>query len=100
MTGNFPKRGDVYWAALDPAVGSETRKTRPCLIVSNDIGNEASNLVIISTLQNFRIFIRSTTSSSVHHRSSTSDQSIPMVVEALPRIVGKEKNFNQVTDKS
>lgn len=28
------KRGDVWLATLDPTVGSEIRKTRPCLIVS------------------------------------------------------------------
>ncbi|MDP9811206.1 mRNA interferase MazF [Rhizobium tibeticum] len=28
------KRGDVWLAALDPTVGSEIQKTRPCLIVS------------------------------------------------------------------
>jgi mRNA interferase MazF len=27
-------RGDVWLAALDPTVGSETRKTRPCVIIS------------------------------------------------------------------
>lgn len=30
------KRGEVWLAALDPTVGSEIRKTRPCLIVSPD----------------------------------------------------------------
>jgi mRNA interferase MazF len=30
------KRGDVWLATLDPTVGSEIRKTRPCLIVSPD----------------------------------------------------------------
>ncbi|MDW6025957.1 type II toxin-antitoxin system PemK/MazF family toxin [Mesorhizobium sp. BAC0120] len=28
------KRGDVWLAALDPTVGSEIQKTRPCVIVS------------------------------------------------------------------
>lgn len=28
------KRGDVWLAALDPMVGSEIQKTRPCLIIS------------------------------------------------------------------
>jgi mRNA interferase MazF len=27
-------RGDVWLAALDPTIGSEIRKTRPCLVVS------------------------------------------------------------------
>jgi mRNA interferase MazF len=50
MTGNFPKRGEVYWVSLDPAIGAETRKTRPCLIISNDKGNEASGTVIIAPI--------------------------------------------------
>ncbi len=28
------KRGEIWLAALDPTVGSEIRKTRPCLVVS------------------------------------------------------------------
>ena len=31
-----PQRGDVYLERLDPTLGSEIRKTRPCLIVSPD----------------------------------------------------------------
>lgn len=30
------KRGEVWWVSLDPTVGSEIRKTRPCLVVSPD----------------------------------------------------------------
>jgi len=30
------KRGEVWLAALDPTMGSEIRKTRPCLVVSPD----------------------------------------------------------------
>ncbi len=29
-------RGDIYHFVLDPTVGSETRKTRPCVVVMND----------------------------------------------------------------
>lgn len=50
MSGNFPKRGNVYWVSLDPTVGSETRKTRPCLLVSNDQGNQVSNTVIVAPI--------------------------------------------------
>lgn len=32
-------RGEVWWVEFDPAVGSEIRKTRPAIIVSNDIAN-------------------------------------------------------------
>ena len=33
------KRGEVWWVEFDPAVGSEIRKTRPAVIVSNDVSN-------------------------------------------------------------
>ncbi len=47
---NFPRRGEIYWVALDPTVGSEIAKTRPALIVSNDIGNQHSARVIIAPI--------------------------------------------------
>lgn len=47
---NFPKRGEVYWVSLDPAKGSETQKTRPALIISNDLNNEHTNIVIVAPI--------------------------------------------------
>lgn len=44
------KRGEVYWVSLDPAVGSEIQKTRPCLIVSPDDMNAAMPRIIIAPL--------------------------------------------------
>ncbi|MEA5516496.1 type II toxin-antitoxin system PemK/MazF family toxin [Nodularia sp. UHCC 0506] len=41
------KRGEIYFANLSPAVGSEMDKRRPVLIVSNDANNNASNTVTI-----------------------------------------------------
>ncbi len=32
-------RGEVWWVEFDPAVGSEIRKTRPAVIISNDVSN-------------------------------------------------------------
>ena len=46
----FPKRGEIYWVELDPARGGETQKTRPGLIVSNDVGNELSNVVMVAPI--------------------------------------------------
>ena len=33
------KRGEVYFADLDPAVGSEQGGFRPVVIIQNDVGN-------------------------------------------------------------
>ena len=44
------KRGDIYFAQLDPTRGAEIRKTRPVVIVSNDVANRASSLVTVVPL--------------------------------------------------
>ena len=33
------RRGDIYYAELNPVVGSEQGGTRPVLIISNNMGN-------------------------------------------------------------
>lgn len=44
------QRGDVYWVALDPTVGTEMRKTRPAVIVSNDSCNTYGSRVVVLPL--------------------------------------------------
>ncbi len=44
------KRGDIYFANLDPTVGSEIKKTRPVLIVSNNAANKSSTVISIVPL--------------------------------------------------
>jgi len=41
------KRGEMFIAALDPVIGHEVVKTRPVIIVSNNIGNTYSGTVTI-----------------------------------------------------
>jgi len=36
MSEPQPTRGQIWWVDLDPARGSETRKTRPAVVVSSD----------------------------------------------------------------
>jgi mRNA interferase MazF len=47
------KRGEIYYAALDPVMGSETGKTRPVLIVQNDVGNQYSPTTIIAVITDY-----------------------------------------------
>jgi len=41
------EKGDIILASLDPVRGSEQGKTRPCLIVQNNIANKYSPTTII-----------------------------------------------------
>ena len=44
------KRGDLYWVNLDPAMGSEIRKKRPCVLVGADPVNKARRTVVVVPL--------------------------------------------------
>ncbi len=44
------KRGEVWWVEFDTSVGSEIRKTRPAVIVSNDSANRNLARVIVIPL--------------------------------------------------
>jgi mRNA interferase MazF len=41
------RRGEIYYADLSPPVGSEIKKRRPVLIVSNDASNRAASTVTV-----------------------------------------------------
>ena len=44
------KRGEVWLAALDPTVGSEIQKTRPCLIISPPEIHDHLRTVIVAPM--------------------------------------------------
>lgn len=46
-------RGDVVWINCDPSVGVEPRKTRTCVVVSNDIANRYGQAITVVPTQAF-----------------------------------------------
>lgn len=44
-------RGMVIQINLDPTIGHEIRKSRPCVVVQNDIGNQHSSLTIVAAIE-------------------------------------------------
>lgn len=41
------RRGEVWWVQFDPALGSEIRKRRPAVILSNNVANEHLSRVVV-----------------------------------------------------
>ena len=50
----MPLRGDIYYASLDPVIGSEEGGIRPVVIIQNNIGNRHSPTVIAATITSRR----------------------------------------------
>jgi mRNA interferase MazF len=46
----IPERGDIWWVVLDPTLGSEVCKTRPCVVISVKVLNEKRRTVIVVPL--------------------------------------------------
>jgi mRNA interferase MazF len=49
-TRRYPRRGDTFLAALDPTLGREIQKTRPALIIQNDIYNRIGGMTIVAPI--------------------------------------------------
>ena len=44
------RRGEIYLVNFDPTIGAEIQKTRPALIIQNDIGNQHSPITIVAAI--------------------------------------------------
>ncbi len=53
MSGIQIMRGEIYYANLDPVVGREAGKTRPVLVIQNDIGNMYSPTTIVAVITDY-----------------------------------------------
>jgi len=54
------KRGDIWYVHLEDAQGSKTQKTRPAIVIQNDIGNAYSPITIIAPITSNTTTIRPT----------------------------------------
>jgi len=49
-----PHRGEVWWVKLDPTLGSEIKKTRPCLVIGTNVLNERRHTIVVVPLSTAR----------------------------------------------
>ena len=47
---SHPRRGEIYLTALDPTLGREIQKTRPALVIQNDVSNRLSEITIVAPI--------------------------------------------------
>jgi mRNA interferase MazF len=46
----FPRRGEIYLVSFDPKVGHEIQKTRPAVVIQNDVSNQYSPITIVAAV--------------------------------------------------
>lgn len=91
------KRGDVFMAGLDPAMGTEISKTRPVVVVSNDINNQFSGTVTILPITSkniekiypFEVFLAAGTGGLPKDSKIKTDQVRTLDKKRLLRFIGK-----------
>ncbi len=91
------KRGEIYLASLDPVVGKEISKTRPVLIISNDINNRNSGTVTVLPITSgnltkiypFEVFLPKTTANLPKDSKIKADQIRTLDTARLVSFIGK-----------
>jgi mRNA interferase MazF len=75
------KRGGIYLVNLDPTVGSEINKTRPVVVVSNEINNAYSNTITVLPITSnttkiypFEVYLSAGSGNLLHDSKVKADQ--------------------------
>jgi len=96
---NFPKRGEIYIVCLDPTIGSEINKTRPALIISNDMNNQFSSTITVipitsslSKIYPFEVYFSSKESGLIKNSKAKCNQIRTIDKKRLIEIKGKVSN--------
>ena len=101
------RRGDVVIVRLDPAEGHEMKKTRPAVVVQNDVGNRNSSTTIVAPATGtyrdypFEVFVEAETSPLEKDSSFRFDQVRVVSIEnRIHSVVGSfdEETMNDVDD--
>lgn len=98
---------EIYIVNLDPTVGSEIKKTRPCLVISPDEINKSLNTIIVAPITSIerniptRISISSSPKSGLKENSFTALDQIKTIDKSrIIKFVGKitDEEAQEVSD--
>lgn len=90
------KRGDVYYADLNPVVGSEQGGVRPVLVIQNDIGNKYSPTVIVAAITSKIDKAKLPTHVEIKAEQSNLEKDSVILLEQI-RTIDKRRLQRQVT---
>ena len=95
------KRGDIVLARLDPVIGSEQGKTRPVIVIQNDVGNEFSNTTIVAPITSRPFFNKIPTNVEIDKTNSPLNEKSTILLNQI-RTIDKSrilKNYGRVSIK-
>ena len=95
------KRGDIVLARLDPVIGSEQGKTRPVIVIQNDVGNEFSNTTIVAPITARPFFNKIPTNVEIDKTDSPLKEKSTILLNQI-RTIDKSrilKNYGRVSIK-
>jgi mRNA interferase MazF len=46
----IPRRGEIHLVSFDPTMGHDIQKTRPAIIIQNDVSNQYSPIAIVAAI--------------------------------------------------
>jgi mRNA interferase MazF len=89
------RRGDIVIVHLDPAEGSEMKKTRPAVVIQNDVGNKNASTTIVAPVTAtyrgypFEVFVEASDSPFEKDSSVRLDQiCVVSINERIHSVVG------------
>jgi mRNA interferase MazF len=90
------RRGDIFYADLNPVIGSEQGGVRPVLIIQNDVGNKYSPTVIIAAITSQIAKAKLPTHVELDHEDYGLERNSVILLEQL-RTIDKRRLKEKIT---
>ncbi len=93
------QRGDIFFANLDPGVGSEQQGRRPVLVLQNNVGNRFSPTIIIAPITSYVQKNRLPTHVLITEEISGLDRDSVVLLEQI-RTIDKKRLLGKIGELS